>query len=170
MNTNPLEALRSAVIAALPGATAVLDTPSDPAGVWFPDLVAEGHHTVVEWRPGRDFGVSALTEHGFGEGPEEVYPSAEETTARVLTLLRTRTYTKPPREVRLRELREEVARLTQEELAAHLGVQQAAVSKLERRTDTTVSTLRHAIEAMGGKLEIIARFPDETVVRITQFG
>lgn len=65
---------------------------------------------------------------------------------------------------------EEIARLTQEELAARLGIQQAAVSKLEHRTDTTVSTLRGAIEAMGGKLELFAHFPDNTVVQITQFG
>ncbi len=48
--------------------------------------------------------------------------------------------------------------------------QQAAVSKLEHRTDTTVSTLRQTIEAMGGKLELFAHFPDNTVVQITQFG
>ncbi len=42
------------------------------------------------------------------------------------------------------------------------------MSKLERRTDVYLSTLRGYIEAMGGKLEIIARFPNQ-VVRINQF-
>jgi len=45
---------------------------------------------------------------------------------------------------------------------------QAAVSKLERRTDMYLRTLRSYIEAMGGQLEIIARFPGQAV-RIMQF-
>jgi transcriptional regulator with XRE-family HTH domain len=58
--------------------------------------------------------------------------------------------------------------LTQEKLAGELKVNQAAVSKLERRTDMYVSTLRAYVRAMGGELEIIARFPDGEV-RIEQF-
>jgi hypothetical protein len=58
--------------------------------------------------------------------------------------------------------------LTQEHLSTLLGIQQSAVSKLERRADMYVSTLRHFIEAMGGQLEIRAVFPDGAV-RITQF-
>jgi transcriptional regulator with XRE-family HTH domain len=58
--------------------------------------------------------------------------------------------------------------LTQEHLSTILGVKQSAVSKLERRADMYVSTLRHFIEAMGGQLEIRAVFP-EGDVRITQF-
>ncbi len=49
-----------------------------------------------------------------------------------------------------------------------LNVNQAAVSKLERRTDMYVSTLREFVRAMGGELEITARFPEGTV-RINQF-
>jgi len=59
--------------------------------------------------------------------------------------------------------------LTQENLADVLHINQAAVSKLERRTDMYVSTLARFIEAMGGQLEIRAVFPDGAV-RITQFG
>ena len=54
-------------------------------------------------------------------------------------------------------------------MARTLGVKQAAVSKLERRTDMYVSTLRGLIEAMGGTLEIVARFPGRPPVRISQF-
>ena len=57
---------------------------------------------------------------------------------------------------------------SQEEVAKKLHIKQAAVSKLERRTDMYLSTLRSYIEAMGGKLEIIALFPNR-VVRINQF-
>lgn len=70
-------------------------------------------------------------------------------------------------EATLRQLREARER-SQEELAVKLHVKQAAVSKLERRTDMYLSTLRSYIEAMGGKLEIVARFKDQAV-RITQF-
>ena len=59
-------------------------------------------------------------------------------------------------------------RLSQEELAESLGQRQSGVSKLEQRTDMYVSTLRRYIEAMGGHLDIVARFP-EGDVRINQF-
>ena len=58
---------------------------------------------------------------------------------------------------------------TQQQLAQVLEMNQAAVSKMERRTDMYISTLGKFIEAMGGHLEIRAVFPDGTV-RITQFA
>ena len=67
----------------------------------------------------------------------------------------------------LRELRR-ARRTTQTKLAKALKVNQAAVSKLERRTDMYISTLRSYVEAMGGHLDVIARF-DEGSVRIAQF-
>lgn len=71
-------------------------------------------------------------------------------------------------EMPLNELRQ-ARHLSQETLAKVLGQGQASVSKIERRTDMYVSTLRGMIEAMGGRLDIIARFPDGDV-RINQFG
>jgi len=70
-------------------------------------------------------------------------------------------------EMRLQELRK-ARRLSQVALAKKLNAQQATISKLERRTDMYVSSLRQYIGAMGGELEIIARFP-EGAVRINQF-
>ncbi len=70
-------------------------------------------------------------------------------------------------EMPLQELRN-ARKLTQEKLAESLHVNQAAVSKLERRADMYVSTLRDFVRAMGGELEITARFPEGTV-RINQF-
>ena len=70
-------------------------------------------------------------------------------------------------EMALSELRQ-ARRLSQEQLADVLHIKQAGISKLERRTDMYLSTLRRVIEAMGGKLDILARFP-EGEVRITQF-
>jgi hypothetical protein len=71
-------------------------------------------------------------------------------------------------EATLRQLREARFR-SQEEIARRLGINQASVSKLERRTDMYVSTLRSLIRAMGGELDIVARFPDRPPVRIAQF-
>jgi hypothetical protein len=60
--------------------------------------------------------------------------------------------------------------LSQQQLADELDMTQPEVSKLEHRTDLYVSTLRRYIEAMGGALEITARFPDGRVLRVGRFG
>src|SRR5260221_11093539 len=60
-------------------------------------------------------------------------------------------------EMALAELREAMG-LTQERLAKVLRINQAGVSKIESRSDIFVGTLRKAIEAMGGELEILAKF------------
>jgi predicted transcriptional regulator len=65
----------------------------------------------------------------------------------------------------LRQAREQ----SQEELARELKVGQPAVAKLVRRADTNVSNLRRYVEALGGSLEITARFPEGSVT-ITNFG
>jgi transcriptional regulator len=70
-------------------------------------------------------------------------------------------------EMPLDELREARA-MTQVHLAKILGVNQAAVSKMERRADMYVSTLQDFVRAMGGELRITARFPEGTV-EINQF-
>jgi len=59
----------------------------------------------------------------------------------------------------LQELRR-ARRMSQESLAKRLGATQASVSKLEHRADMNVSTLRNYVEALGGSLEIVARFPE----------
>jgi hypothetical protein len=71
------------------------------------------------------------------------------------------------REMPLHELRRARER-SQQRLAELLEVTQPEVSKIEHRTDLYVSTLRSYIEAMGGELEIVARFPDGAV-RVNQF-
>jgi transcriptional regulator with XRE-family HTH domain len=66
-------------------------------------------------------------------------------------------------ELPLQELRQARA-LSQQELAEVLGLNQATISKLERRTDMYLSSLRRFVKAMGGELEISARFPDGKVL------
>ena len=68
----------------------------------------------------------------------------------------------------LNELRR-ARRFTQDELASAMRTSQSEVSKLEQRTDTYVSTLRSYVRALGGELDIVARFPDGEV-RISQFA
>ena len=58
--------------------------------------------------------------------------------------------------------------LTQQQVAASLGINQVAVSKMEGQTDMYVSTLRRFVEAMGGELRIVARFPEGNI-EISQF-
>lgn len=65
----------------------------------------------------------------------------------------------------LRELR--VARkLSQKALALKLRTNQASVSKIEKRVDLMLSTLRGYVEAAGGRLELVAHFPDAPPMKI----
>ncbi len=54
-------------------------------------------------------------------------------------------------------------KLSQDEIAQTLQIGQASVAKIEKRADMYVSTLRRFVEAMGGELDIVARFPDHSV-------
>jgi|GEM_PF-565560 len=71
--------------------------------------------------------------------------------------------------LRLGDIREAVGK-TQVELAAELGLGQGSVSKIERAADMYLSTLRRYIEALGGELEVLARFPEGTAVPIASLA
>ena len=68
-------------------------------------------------------------------------------------------------ELSLKELRK-ARQLTQERMAELLQIRQENVSRLEKRSDLLVSTLRSYIEAMGGNLKVIVEFPDQPPVEI----
>lgn len=70
-------------------------------------------------------------------------------------------------EMPLQELRR-ARDLSQQTLAEAMETDQGNISKLEQRTDMYISTLRRYVEAMGGRLDIVAHFP-EGDVRINQF-
>lgn len=70
-------------------------------------------------------------------------------------------------EMPLHELRQ-ARGLSQRQLAQTLHVQQPSIAKMEKRTDMYISTLRSHIEAMGGELEVVAKFP-EGAVKIKNF-
>ena len=63
----------------------------------------------------------------------------------------------------LQELRQ-AHKLTQKRMAEVLGIGQDSVSRLEQRSDLLISTLRNYVEAMGGRLSLVAEFPDQKPV------
>ncbi|MGC9261403.1 MAG: helix-turn-helix domain-containing protein [Phycisphaerae bacterium] len=65
------------------------------------------------------------------------------------------------------EIRRSVG-LTQQDLARSLGVTQPSLSKLEKQDDMQISTLRRLVEALGGRLEVVAHLPKGDI-RIRQF-
>lgn len=66
-------------------------------------------------------------------------------------------------EMTLQELRR-ARKLTQVRLAKALGISQDGVSRLEKRSDLLLSTMRKSVEAMGGNLSLVAEFPDRKPV------
>jgi transcriptional regulator with XRE-family HTH domain len=66
-------------------------------------------------------------------------------------------------EMTLQELRR-ARKITQVRMAQKLGIGQDGVSKLEKRADLMISTLRKTVEAMGGNLSLVAEFPDREPV------
>jgi DNA-binding XRE family transcriptional regulator len=66
-------------------------------------------------------------------------------------------------EMTLRELRH-ARKLTQVRVAKTLGITQDSVSRLEKRSDLLLSTLRKTVKAMGGNLSLVAEFPDRAPV------
>ena len=69
-------------------------------------------------------------------------------------------------EMTLRDLRKAHA-LTQQRMAEALHISQDGVSRIEKRSDFLLSTLRSYVEAMGGKLRLVVEFPDRKPVMVT---
>ena len=69
----------------------------------------------------------------------------------------------------LQQLRKAKA-LTQAQLAETLGIRQATIAKMEKRSDLMISTLRSYIEAMGGRLNLIVEFPGRLPVHLGGLG
>ncbi|MBB5049068.1 hypothetical protein HNR60_003842 [Rhodopseudomonas rhenobacensis] len=65
----------------------------------------------------------------------------------------------------LQELRQS-RKLTQDEVARRVGGKQVYVSRLEKRSDMKVSTLRDYVKAIGGHLDLVVTFPEGQSVRI----
>jgi transcriptional regulator with XRE-family HTH domain len=83
--------------------------------------------------------------------------------------IRARTRELVAREMSLRELRHAVNK-TQKTLARTLNMGQDGVSRLEKRSDLLLSTLRNYVEAVGGSLTLVAQFPDQEPIAIGRLG
>src|SRR5438876_2229483 len=69
----------------------------------------------------------------------------------------------------LKELREAAGK-AQADIAAALKIKQPSISKIERQTDMYLSTLRRYVEAIGGELDVIVRFPSRPALRLRRLG
>jgi len=72
-------------------------------------------------------------------------------------------------EMSLRDLRK-ARKLTQARVAKKLGITQDSVSRLEKRSDLLISTLRKTVKAMGGDVRIVAEFPDRAPVVLSELA
>jgi DNA-binding XRE family transcriptional regulator len=162
MATNDVERLRNLLQERFQEGSYKILKPRSPTGNWWLDIDLRGYSLTIEWRPGRGFGLSTPAEDDLFQGPDEVYGDFEEAYQRAKALLLSQTPTKPPARATLPELRA-TRKLSQAELASRLSINQGACSRMERRSDMLVGTLRNAIAAMGGELYLVAKFPDETV-------
>lgn len=158
---NAIEELARKLRTELPGTKTQLDRPGDANGTWWLDAAHGDHSVTIEWRPaGSGFGLSSSDVEGF-EGSDERIATSGKALKRALSLLVSGEKTQAPRTASLPELRAAKA-IRQESLAQSLGVKQAQVSKLERQGNMRLTTLRNLVGALGGELEIRARFKDET--------
>jgi hypothetical protein len=144
---------------ALPEASVSVDAAEKVGADWFLDVDLNHHRVTVQWRAGKSFGISSESGPGLGEGPHEVIDGVAAAVAKVVDLLLHRRRTTVPKPLPLRQLRQQRG-VSQAALARVLRVQQCSVSKQESRGDFLVSSLRSVIEAMGGRLRIVASFPD----------
>lgn len=155
---NAIEKLKLQVEEVLPDTSCSLDPGEGPGAPWFLDCRRADQIVTVEWRALAGFGVSAGTEPTM-EGPDEVYPDASDALSRVLSLLHAGSTGT------VRALREGRS-VTQAELAARMGISQPALSKLERRGDLQIGTLRRVAEHLGGRISVRVEFQDGSSARV----
>jgi DNA-binding transcriptional regulator YiaG len=162
MAMNDAERLQDRMQERFPDLSCKLLKPRTQTGSWWLDAALKGYSLTIEWRPGKGFGLSTPSEGDLFLGPDEVYADLDSAFERAKALLLSQTPTKPPTRATLPELRE-ARKLSQMELAQRLCINQGACSRMERRRDMLVGTLRNVVAAMGGELYLVARFPGETV-------
>ena len=157
-----VEKLNHLLRARFPDIGLEVDAPSKASGDWFIDVKLRDQSFVIEFRPKLGFGLSSTPSEGLGQGPDEFLEDEDAVLERIAALMNSRRRTEPQRVRLLQELRER-QQVSQIAVADKLGVRQPTVSKIERREDVNVSTLRRYVNALGGELHITARFPDGAV-------
>lgn len=138
-----------------PRLSVTCDRGGDASGDWWIDVGHQSGSFTAHWEPATGFGLHPASDEAvLGELPPERYADTAMLLRRVEQLMDDGAVGM----VGLRDLRE-VHGLSQAELAARLGIQQAAVSKVERRQDLHLDTLSAIITALGGTLEMKVKFP-----------
>jgi len=158
---NQIQKLQRFLLTAFSDAKVTLDEPLVANGVWSMNVFIPNYHLAIAWQTGKGFGVVSDDEHGYGEGAHEVFKDLEQALPRIVKLVTCKLTSVPPRQVGLKELREERG-LSQEELGRRLGKRQASVSRTESRSDFHMSTLREFAKALGATLVVKMVFPDAT--------
>ena len=169
---SPVDQLRQDLKTQFPDAEIETRKSDDPNGFQFLNFLLDGFEVGVEWKKEHGFSISSFSDdsssiEGMFDSPSEWYETEQAAFHRVASLVFDRRSTKP-RQAKISEIRHERG-ISQEELSEQLSVKQATYSKLERREDVKVSSLRRVIEAMGGKLLIQAVFRDTGDVREITF-
>jgi DNA-binding XRE family transcriptional regulator len=172
MQMSPVDQLRQDLQTQFPHAEIETRKSDDANGFQFLNILLGGFEVGVEWKKGHGFGISSFcygssSIEGMFDSPSEWYETEQAAFHRVASLIFDQRSTKP-RQAKISEIRHERG-ISQENLSEQLSVKQATYSKLERREDVKVSSLRRVIEAMGGKLLIQAVFRDTGDVREITF-
>ncbi|OYW70718.1 MAG: hypothetical protein B7Z37_29850, partial [Verrucomicrobia bacterium 12-59-8] len=143
-----------------PDAEASLERGGKTSGTWWIDIAAPHTHVVVQWNASSGFSLEEVDEEepAYGSLPAERYKTVQLALRRMTQLLAADSQAEAGG-VALGELRE-IHGLTQAALGAKLGIKQAAVSRVEGRSDLHLDTLMTIVEALGGRLEIRASFPE----------
>ena len=142
-----------------PEAQVDVDVPRDPKGEWMLDIVQGRFRTSVAWRSALGFGIFSARDHGIGDRPDEIYKHAEAAAARVCQLIQRVKSGAPWEFMVLKELRQ-LMETSQVDLAQAMQKNQAVISRLEGSDDMLLSSLVKYIQAMGGELELRAKFED----------
>jgi hypothetical protein len=152
----PIEQFKRLVKKSLPRCSISVDAPDSACGNWLLDVSMGKRSHTLEYRQGRGFGL--FQEHAeYGEGPSEIYRTPQRAAQRLVQLM---TATNGNGfHMDLRHIRELYGQ-SQVQLAKKVGIKQSAVSRFEKRHEVKLSTLAAAIKALGGKLELRARFAD----------
>jgi len=154
--------LAAQLLERVPGIIVKVTAPSGRGSVWWIDASARGHHVVIEWSAEDGFGLSSTDGNDVNTAASEIVVDADEALERIVDVLETGKPIPPRREMYLQRLREH-REVSQETLADLMRISQATVSKTERREDMLLSTLRNFVEALGGHLQLVAKFPSETI-------
>lgn len=150
----PVSALLQSVSTLLPAARHRVEPGGVKAGNWWLEFKKGNRSATVEWRPQRGFGVYDPSKDAYGSGPREIFHSSEMVARRLVQLLSAKTGSSW-----LTQLRE-LHGVSQVEVARRLDIRQGNISKLEKRSKVQLATVINLVAALGGNIEIRAKFPE----------